>query len=86
MWSLLIIDNYHTYDGVTPDLFQLSQEDVHAFGENEMLREALVPMNNLYVTGELGEGIELYVRGVRCTDHLTLIIQVHLVACLKDCF
>ena len=52
----LPLGNHHDYDDVAPDLFQLSEEDVHAFGTNDKLREVLVPFENLQITGELGEG------------------------------
>ena len=51
------LGNHHDYDDVAPDLFQLSEEDVHAFGTNDKLREVLVPFENLEITGELGEGV-----------------------------
>ena len=41
---------------MAPELFQLSEEDVHAFGANDRLREVLVPFEDLQITGELGEG------------------------------
>lgn len=47
---------HHDYDDIAPDLFQLSEEDVHAFGTNAKLREVLVPFENLQITGELNEG------------------------------
>ena len=50
------LGNHHDYDDVAPDLFQLSEEDVHAFGTNSKLREVLVPFENLQITGELSEG------------------------------
>ena len=38
-------------------LFQLSEEDVHAFWKDDNLRKALVPTDNIYLIGELGEGV-----------------------------
>ena len=48
--------DHHDYDDVAPDLFQLSEEDVHALGTNDRLREVLVPFENLHITEELSEG------------------------------
>ena len=56
-WNL--VGNHHDYDDIAPDLFQLSEEDVHAFGTNAKLREVLIPFENLHITGEIGEGMKL---------------------------
>ena len=61
----LPLGNHHDYDDVAPDLFQLSEEDVHAFGTNDKLREVLVPFENLQITGELGEGTYLLLSAKR---------------------
>ena len=44
-------------------MFHLSEEDVHAFVTNDKLRKALVPVEKLYITGEIGEGIDYYKNG-----------------------
>ena len=54
--ALPCLGNHHDYDDIAPDLFQLSEEDVHAFGRNAKLREVLVPFENLRITEELNEG------------------------------
>lgn len=50
-------ENVKDVDSVENNLFQLTEDDVLAFTKDEKLRAALVPMNNLYLTGELGQGI-----------------------------
>ena len=51
-----LLGDCHDYDEVALDLFHLSEDDVHAFVTNDKLRKVLVPIEYLYITGELGEG------------------------------
>jgi hypothetical protein len=37
-------------------LFQLSKNDVRAFWKDDKLRAAIISTDNIYITGELGEG------------------------------
>lgn len=46
-------------------LFQLSKDDVRAFWNDEKLRAAIVSTDNIYIIGELGEGI-IYREGFHC--------------------
>lgn len=52
----LSLDDHHDYAEVALDLFHLSEEDVHDFITNDKLRRTLVPMESLYITGEIGKG------------------------------
>ena len=58
MLLLFLIGDHHEYAEVALDLFHLSEEDVHTFVTDDKLRKALVPVDNLYITGELGQGIK----------------------------
>lgn len=47
----------HGDKAASQGLFQLSKDDVRAFWKDDKLRAAFVSTDNIYITGELGEGI-----------------------------
>ena len=54
MLSLSLGD--HDGKAASQGLFQLSKDDVCAFWKDDKLRAAIVPTDNIYIIGELGEG------------------------------
>lgn len=57
----LSLGDHHDHAEVALDLFHLSEEDVHDFITNDKLRRTLVPMESLYITGEIGKGNRNYI-------------------------
>ena len=70
IFRYLIIGTDKVKKQVNQDLFHLSEEDVQAFCKDEALKKALVPTDNLYITGELGEGEQLLSTSSLTRTHL----------------